>query len=59
MACPIVVRAKLMVMVKVKDAVKNATAYFVDIMDGNASGTILEEVEPSEDGTAWLVTLSA
>lgn len=37
--------------------VKNAIDYFVSIV-GGVSGVTVEEVERSEDGRQWLVTLS-
>jgi len=39
-----------------KDAVIAATKYFTDVT-GNTSGVSVEEMELSEDGKYWLVTL--
>ncbi|MBS1828666.1 MAG: hypothetical protein JST93_25395 [Acidobacteria bacterium] len=45
--------------VKAKEAVKKASEYFVDLMDGQASGVLLEELSLSRDQHDWEVTLSA
>jgi hypothetical protein len=47
-------------MIDVKEAVKTASAYFLDLMAANQpSDLLLEEVELAEDEKIWNVTLSA
>lgn len=44
---------------QIREAVKNATAYFVGVTEGPIGGVMLEEVTKSLDGKHWLITLSA
>ena len=47
-------------MIDVKQAVSNATQYFLNLVGGESvSDVLLEEVEPSDDERFWHVTLSA
>ncbi|MFN7932570.1 MAG: hypothetical protein U0R19_04535 [Bryobacteraceae bacterium] len=45
--------------VNAKEAVKNASEYFTDLMNGQVSGITLEEIELSREQPDWQVTLSA
>jgi hypothetical protein len=46
-------------MIDAKEAVKRAMAYFLNLVENkDLPGLELEEVEKSEDGLYWLITLS-
>jgi hypothetical protein len=52
------VSAKIDGKVDLKDAVKSAAGYFVELYPNFSGANIaLEEVEESEDGSFWLITL--
>lgn len=45
-------------MIDVKEAAQRASQYFADLYETESAAVQLEEVELTEDGKFWLITLS-